>query len=98
MFAEIDAAFNVAGKPVLFCWGDTVYNPENAAMSYELGARMKIADDFDAIRQRARELAAERNPPTARVPDSSLLVGALTYADSEADVSDHYFPIGMIVA
>lgn len=42
MFAEIDAAFNVAGKPVLFCWGDTVYNPENAAMSYELGAHEAV--------------------------------------------------------
>lgn len=58
---------------------------------------MKIADDFDAIRQRARELAEEKQPvlksePAARIP------GMMTYVDSEADVSDHYFPIGMIVA
>lgn len=29
---EIDAAFHVRGKPVLFAWGDTVYNPKGAAL------------------------------------------------------------------
>ena len=28
MFAEIDAKFHVAGKPVIFSWGDLIYNPE----------------------------------------------------------------------
>lgn len=27
MFRQINAAFRVRGKPVLFCWGDTIYNP-----------------------------------------------------------------------
>lgn len=27
MFDEIDAAFNVKGKPVLFAWGDRIYVP-----------------------------------------------------------------------
>lgn len=56
---------------------------------------MKIADDFDAIRQRARELAAERAPAPAQ------LVGEThQYADTGADVSGHYHLGGvyMIVA
>lgn len=36
MFAEIDAAFHVAGKPVLFAWGDTIYNPEGGKVTKEL--------------------------------------------------------------
>lgn len=27
MFDEIDAKFHVAGKDVLFCWGETIYSP-----------------------------------------------------------------------
>ncbi len=27
MFAEIDAKFRVAGKPIIFAWGDVIYNP-----------------------------------------------------------------------
>lgn len=42
MFAEIDAAFHVRGRPVLFCWGDKIYNPENAALTYELGAHEAV--------------------------------------------------------
>lgn len=30
MFAEIDAVFHIAGRPVLFSWGDVVYNPMSA--------------------------------------------------------------------
>jgi hypothetical protein len=28
LWAEINAEFNVAGKGVLFCWGNTIYNPD----------------------------------------------------------------------
>ena len=28
MFDEINAKFHVAGKPVIFSWGDLIYNPE----------------------------------------------------------------------
>ena len=28
MFAEIDAKFRIAGKPVIFSWGELIYNPE----------------------------------------------------------------------
>jgi hypothetical protein len=27
MWTEINRAFNVRGKPVIFCFGDTIYNP-----------------------------------------------------------------------
>lgn len=27
MFGEIDAKFHIANKPVLFSWGDIIYNP-----------------------------------------------------------------------
>lgn len=33
MWDDIDAAFHVAGKPILFAWGDTIYNPENGKVS-----------------------------------------------------------------
>lgn len=54
---------------------------------------MKIADDFDAIRQRVREIEQERpaavQPPAVQEPTGY-----------EADVSDHYHLGGayMIVA
>ncbi|HEX6992373.1 MAG TPA: hypothetical protein VF151_10825 [Gemmatimonadales bacterium] len=38
MFEEIDATFNVAGKPILFAWGDKIYNPENAPVTRALQA------------------------------------------------------------
>ena len=28
MFRQINQAFNVRGKPVVFCFGDTIYNPQ----------------------------------------------------------------------
>ena len=27
MFDEINAKFHIAGKPVIFSWGDLIYNP-----------------------------------------------------------------------
>jgi hypothetical protein len=35
-FDEIDKKFNIAGKPVIFAWGDKIYNPENTPISPEL--------------------------------------------------------------
>lgn len=29
IFDEIDAAFHVRGQPVIFAWGDTIFNPQN---------------------------------------------------------------------
>ena len=29
MFDEIDAKFNIRGKPVIFAWGDTIFNPQD---------------------------------------------------------------------
>ena len=42
MWDEIDRAFNVAGKPVIFAWGDTIYNPEGVPLSKELHAHEEI--------------------------------------------------------
>lgn len=36
LWAEIDARFNVAGKPVIFSWGEIIYNPENIHVTPEL--------------------------------------------------------------
>ena len=37
-FKQINAKFNVRGKPVIFCYGDTIYNP----------ARIKVPDPLMA--------------------------------------------------
>lgn len=42
LFAEIDAAFGVAGKPVIFAWGDTIYNPQGGPISVELQAHESV--------------------------------------------------------
>lgn len=36
MFDEIDAKFKIAGRPIIFAWGDTIYNPENTAIPPQL--------------------------------------------------------------
>lgn len=41
-FAEIDAEFNVAGLPVLFCYGDTIYNPSRVGISPSLRAHEAV--------------------------------------------------------
>ncbi len=42
MLDEIDAAFHVRGKPVIFAWGDTIYNPCYARVSPELLEHEKV--------------------------------------------------------
>lgn len=42
MWEEIDAAFHVAGKPVIFTWGTTIYNPENCPISAALRAHEAV--------------------------------------------------------
>ncbi|MGH6792637.1 MAG: hypothetical protein ACRECF_07855 [Methyloceanibacter sp.] len=36
LIEEIDAAFRVKGKPVLFAWGDRIYNPGNVSIPPQL--------------------------------------------------------------
>jgi hypothetical protein len=36
LFDEIDAAFKIAGKPVIFAWGDVIYNPCRIEITPEL--------------------------------------------------------------
>ncbi len=38
LWDKIDAAFHVAGKPVIFAFGDTIYNPELVVITKELHA------------------------------------------------------------
>lgn len=64
---------------------------------------MKIADDFDAIRQRLHELTATKEPTCQVSRDVAVGQSVIElYADAEADVSSNYFggPFfgGMIVA
>jgi hypothetical protein len=42
MFAEIDAAFHIAGKPVIFAFGDTIYNPLGGPVSPQLQAHEAV--------------------------------------------------------
>lgn len=32
MFTEIDRKFHVIGKPIVFAWGDTIYNPTGSTL------------------------------------------------------------------
>lgn len=36
LFDLIDAAFHVAGKPVVFAWGNAIYNPTGCPVSREI--------------------------------------------------------------
>jgi len=65
MFDEIDARFHVAGKPVIFAWGDIIYNPEGITIPPQLivheavhGARQ--GGDIDGWWRRYIEDAAFR--------------------------------------
>lgn len=42
LYEKIDAAFHVAGKPVIFCFGDTIFNPMGVPVSRELMAHEEI--------------------------------------------------------
>lgn len=53
MYDEIDRAFNVRGKPVIFAWGDKIYNPLGIGISPEL----KVHESVHGNRQGG----AERN-------------------------------------
>jgi hypothetical protein len=39
---EIDAAFNVRGRPILFAWGDKIFNPAGGAVPPELLAHEAV--------------------------------------------------------
>lgn len=45
MFAEIDAAFHIAGQRVIFAWGDTIYNPMGVDITPELQAHESVHRD-----------------------------------------------------
>lgn len=42
LYSEIDAAFGIAGKPVIFSWGELIYNPSGFKVSRELLAHEAI--------------------------------------------------------
>lgn len=49
IFDEIDAAFQVRGRPILYAWGDVIYNPAGIAIPVELVAHEAVHGE----RQRA---------------------------------------------
>jgi hypothetical protein len=54
LYAEINRRFNVRGKPVIFTFGETIYNPNNVKIGPELMAheevhRLRQTDDQDRI-------------------------------------------------
>ncbi len=42
LFGEIDAKFHIAGEPVIFTFGDTIYNPQGIQISPELMAHERV--------------------------------------------------------
>jgi len=42
LFDEIDAAFNVRGKRVIFAWGDKIFNPAGITVTPELLAHEQV--------------------------------------------------------
>jgi hypothetical protein len=42
MYAEINKKFNVRGKPVIFTFGETIYNPNNVKIGPELMAHEEV--------------------------------------------------------
>lgn len=39
---EIDAAFHVRGKPIVFSWGDTIYNPAGGQIAPQIIAHEQV--------------------------------------------------------
>jgi hypothetical protein len=39
---EINAAFNVRGKPVIYCYGDAIYNPQRISVGPDLLAHERV--------------------------------------------------------
>lgn len=52
MIEEIDAAFNVRGKPVIFAWGDVIYAPNRKG---ELPKSLLVHEAVHGERQKAHE-------------------------------------------
>ncbi len=50
MFAEINAKFHIAGKPVIFSWGDLIYNP----MRVYIPPHLMVHEAMHGQRQRQR--------------------------------------------
>ena len=42
LFDEIDAAFHVAGKPVIYAWGNVIYNPQRVDIPDPLKAHEAV--------------------------------------------------------
>jgi hypothetical protein len=42
MFDEIDAVFHVKGKPVIYAWGDKIFNPQRIVIGAELLAHEEV--------------------------------------------------------
>lgn len=45
MFDVIDRVFHVAGKPIIFAWGDTIFNPMRIDITRELHAHEEVHGD-----------------------------------------------------
>jgi hypothetical protein len=41
-YREVNAAFNVRGKPVIFCYGDRIYDPEHTGVGPDLVAHEQV--------------------------------------------------------
>ncbi len=42
IFDEVDRAFHIAGQPIVFAWGDVIYNPEGVTVSDHLIAHEAV--------------------------------------------------------
>lgn len=59
LWDEIDAKFKVAGQPIIFAWGDTIFNPERVNITKELHAHEEIHGERQA------EFVPEESPETS---------------------------------
>ena len=55
LFDEIDAAFNVRGKSIMFSFGDRLYNPEGIEIPPELVAHEAVHGERQSSGQRVRD-------------------------------------------
>lgn len=76
LIEEIDAAFKVRGKPILYAWGDTIFNPLGVAVPPELVAHEKVHG--------RRQLAALVDPQSPQLAEAAIRVWWMRYiADAD---------------
>lgn len=61
MWDLIDKTFKVAGKPILFAWGDRIFDPERVGVTREMHSHEEIHGERQMYYKPAREDEAKFN-------------------------------------